>query len=48
MNEDPPQNSPLFRLDNVVFTPPHTTAHTTEVTAGMASMSVENLIKAFN
>jgi len=44
--EEPPQNSPLFGLENVVFTP-HTAAHTTEATAGMASMSVENLINAF-
>jgi D-3-phosphoglycerate dehydrogenase len=43
--EEPPQNSPLFGLENVVFTP-HTAAHTTEATAGMASMSVENLISA--
>ena len=45
--EEPPQSSPLFGLENVVFTP-HTAAHTTEATAGMASMSVENLIKAFS
>jgi D-3-phosphoglycerate dehydrogenase len=44
--QEPPQNSPLFGLENVVFTP-HTAAHTTEATAGMASMSVENLINAF-
>jgi len=43
--EEPPQNSPLLGLENVVFTP-HTAAHTTEATAGMASMSVENLINA--
>jgi len=43
--EEPPQSSPLFGLENVVFTP-HTAAHTTEATAGMASMSVENLINA--
>jgi D-3-phosphoglycerate dehydrogenase len=43
--EEPPQHSPLFGLENVVFTP-HTAAHTTEATAGMASMSVENLINA--
>jgi D-3-phosphoglycerate dehydrogenase len=43
--EEPPQNSPLFGLENVVFTP-HTAAHTAEATAGMASMSVENLINA--
>jgi D-3-phosphoglycerate dehydrogenase len=45
--EEPPQNSPLFGLENVVFTP-HTAAHTTEATAGMASMSVENLIAALS
>jgi len=45
--KEPPQHSPLFGLENVVFTP-HTAAHTTEATAGMASMSVENLINAFN
>jgi D-3-phosphoglycerate dehydrogenase len=45
--EEPPQHSPLFGLENVVFTP-HTAAHTTEATAGMASLSVENLINAFN
>jgi D-3-phosphoglycerate dehydrogenase len=43
--EEPPQNSPLFGLENVVFTP-HTAAHTAEATAGMASMSVENLINS--
>jgi len=44
--EEPPHNSPLFGLENVVFTP-HTAAHTAEATAGMASMSVENLVNAF-
>jgi D-3-phosphoglycerate dehydrogenase len=43
--EEPPQNSPLFGLENVVFTP-HTAAHTVEATAGMAALSVENLINA--
>jgi D-3-phosphoglycerate dehydrogenase len=41
--EEPPQSSPLFGLENVVFTP-HTAAHTIEATAGMAALSVENLI----
>jgi len=41
--QEPPRNSPLFGLENVVFTP-HTAAHTTEATIGMASMSVDNLI----
>ena len=40
---EPPQNSPLFGLENVVFTP-HTAAHTTEATAAMAELSVRNLI----
>jgi len=40
---EPPLNSPLFTLDNVIFTP-HTAAHTTEATAAMASLSVQNLI----
>ena len=41
--EEPPGNSPLFTLDNVVLTP-HTAAHTTEATATMAAMAVQNLI----
>ena len=41
--KEPPQNSPLFDLDNVAFTP-HSGAHTTEATEGMAEMSVQNLI----
>jgi D-3-phosphoglycerate dehydrogenase len=41
--EEPPKQSPLFALENVVLTP-HTAAHTAEATANMASMSVENLI----
>jgi D-3-phosphoglycerate dehydrogenase len=40
---EPPQNSPLFGLENVVFTP-HTAAHTVEATAAMAALSVQNLI----
>ncbi|MDR1618468.1 MAG: phosphoglycerate dehydrogenase, partial [Treponema sp.] len=41
--EEPPKNSPLFTLDNVVLTP-HTAAHTAEATANMAAMAVQNLI----
>jgi D-3-phosphoglycerate dehydrogenase len=41
--QEPPGASPLFGLDNVVVTP-HTGAHTAEATAGMAEMSVKNLI----
>jgi D-3-phosphoglycerate dehydrogenase len=41
--EEPPQGSPLFTLDNVVLTP-HTASHTVEATAAMASLSVQNLI----
>ena len=41
--KEPPGSSPLFTLDNVVVTP-HTGAHTAEATAGMAEMSVRNLI----
>jgi len=40
---EPPQKSPLFELENVVLTP-HTAAHTTEATEAMAEMSVQNLI----
>jgi D-3-phosphoglycerate dehydrogenase len=40
---EPPHNSPLFTLDNVIFTP-HTAARTAEATAAMASLSVQNLI----
>jgi lactate dehydrogenase-like 2-hydroxyacid dehydrogenase len=45
--EEPPQASPLFTLDNVVLTP-HTAARTAEATAAMASVSVQNLIDAFS
>ena len=40
---EPPEDSPLFRLDNVVVTP-HTGAHTKEATLNMASSAVKNLI----
>lgn len=41
---EPPENSPLFQLDNVVVTP-HTGAHTKEATENMANMAIDNLIK---
>jgi D-3-phosphoglycerate dehydrogenase len=41
--EEPPGESPLFTLDNVVLTP-HTAAHTAEATSNMAVMAVQNLI----
>lgn len=40
---EPPTNSPLFELDNVVVTP-HTGAHTKEATVNMADAAVKNLI----
>jgi len=40
---EPPPKSPLFDLENVVFTP-HTAAHTKEAINAMAEMSVQNLI----
>lgn len=40
---EPPGQSPLFALDNVVATP-HTASHTFEATANMAQMAVDNLI----
>lgn len=40
---EPPVNSPLFNLDNVVVTP-HTGAHTIEATQNMASIAVKNTI----
>jgi D-3-phosphoglycerate dehydrogenase len=40
---EPPTNSPLFTLNNVVATP-HTGAHTQEATENMADLSVKNLI----
>ena len=41
--QEPPEVSPLFGLENVVLTP-HTGAHTAEATAAMADMAVDNLI----
>lgn len=41
--KEPPSDSPLFGLDNVVTTP-HTASHTYEATVNMANMSVDNLI----
>lgn len=41
--DEPPSKSPLFELENVVFTP-HTAAHTAEAITAMAEMSVQNLI----
>jgi D-3-phosphoglycerate dehydrogenase len=40
---EPPTNSPLFALNNVVVTP-HTGAHTKEATDNMAEAAVKNLI----
>ena len=40
---EPPGVLPLFEFDNVVLTP-HTAAHTAEAIAGMADLSVKNLI----
>jgi len=45
--EEPPQKSPLFELENVVLTP-HTSAHTAEATEAMADMSVQNLIEVLS
>lgn len=41
--KEPPEDSPLFTLDNVVVTP-HTGAHTKEATDNMANAAVQNLI----
>jgi len=41
--KEPPGNSPLFELDNVVVTP-HTGAHTTEAVNNMGILAVQNLI----
>ena len=40
---EPPQDSPLMGLDNVVMTP-HAGAHTDEAVAAMGMMAVQNLI----
>lgn len=40
---EPPKNSPLFELDNVVVTP-HTGAHTQEAAMNMAGSAIQNLI----
>ena len=40
---EPPLDSPLLTLENVMLTP-HTGSHTTEATDAMAGMSVQNLI----
>lgn len=40
---EPPRDTPLLKMENVVFTP-HTAAHTNEATAAMAALSVDNLI----
>ena len=40
---EPPQDSPLMGLDNVVMTP-HAGAHTDEAMAAMGRMAVQNLI----
>ncbi|MDF2539456.1 MAG: phosphoglycerate dehydrogenase [Herbinix sp.] len=44
---EPPTNSPLFELNNVVVTP-HTGAHTKEATDNMADASVKNLIEVLS
>lgn len=41
--KEPPKDSPLFSLNNVILTP-HTGAHTTEAKQSMAVMAAENLI----
>jgi D-3-phosphoglycerate dehydrogenase len=42
-DEEPLRDSPLFELDNVVFTP-HTGAHTREASMNMAAMAAHNLM----
>ncbi len=44
---EPPKQSPLFQLENVVVTP-HTGAHTKEATQNMADLAVENLIQVLS
>lgn len=44
---EPPRNSPLFELSNVVVTP-HTGAHTYEATENMAYAAVKNLIEVLS
>jgi len=44
--QEPPEHSPLFELENTVFTP-HTASHTREAVKNMSDMSVQNLIEAF-
>ena len=41
--QEPPQQSPLFELKNVVITP-HTAGHTKEAIAAMTEISIQNLI----
>lgn len=45
--QEPPGESPLFKLDNVVATP-HTASHTREATQNMANMAVDNLINVLS
>jgi D-3-phosphoglycerate dehydrogenase len=45
--KEPPGNSPLFELENVVATP-HAGAHTTEAVDNMGILSVQNLIDVMN
>jgi D-3-phosphoglycerate dehydrogenase len=42
--QEPPGNSPLMGLENVIMTP-HTGAHTAEAVRAMGLMAVENLIR---
>lgn len=45
--QEPPQPTPLFELENVVTTP-HIAAHTKEAVLNMANMAVENLISVLS